>query len=185
MSEREHHPDHSGQSISIMRVDPIYDTGVLVTCPVQEADGRLPDRHSAYHDNISPPLRWSNVPDVKAWAIVVEDPDAPRETPFVHWMAWNIRGEINAIPEGLGNDKRLITPQGAIQGKNDAGGYGWFGPRPPAGHGVHRYYFQVFALDDWLEMGPDTPLRELLNALKGHTLAKGEMMATYEAPGRA
>jgi phosphatidylethanolamine-binding protein (PEBP) family uncharacterized protein len=47
---------------------------------------------------------------------------------------------------------------------------------------VHRYYFQIFALDDFIEMGPDTPLKELLNALKGHTIAKGEMMATYEAP---
>jgi Raf kinase inhibitor-like YbhB/YbcL family protein len=182
MSEREHHPEHSGETITVFKVDPILETGVTVTCPVQETDGRLPDRYTAYHDNISPPLEWTGVPDVKAWAIVVEDPDAPREEPFVHWMLWNLNGELRALPEGLGNDKRLITPQGAIQGRNDMGGYGWFGPRPPAGHGVHRYYFQVFALDDLIEMGPDTPLKELLNALKGHTLAKGEMAATYEAP---
>ena len=31
-------------------------------------------------------------------------------------------------------------------------------------------------------MGPDTELKELLNALKARTIAKGEMMATYEAP---
>ena len=31
-------------------------------------------------------------------------------------------------------------------------------------------------------MDEDTPLNELLNALKGHTIAKGEMVATYEAP---
>jgi Raf kinase inhibitor-like YbhB/YbcL family protein len=173
---------HSGESITIMNVDPILDTGIVVTCPTQEVGGRLPDRHSAYHDNISPPLRWTNVPDVKAWAIVVEDPDAPRLYPFVHWMIWNIRGELNAIPEGIGASPQLITPQGAIQGKNDAGGYGWFGPRPPAGHGLHHYYFQVFALNDLIEMGPDTPLKELLNALKARTLAKGEMVATYEAP---
>lgn len=183
MSEPER---HSGESITIMRVDPIYDTGVVVTCPVQEPDGRLPDRHSAYHDNISPPLNWSSVPDVKAWAIIVEDPDAPREEPFVHWMLWNLAGEVQTLPEGLPNDPKLVSPQGVsggvVQGKNDMGGYGWFGPRPPAGHGLHRYYFQIFALNDWIEMGPDTPLNELLNALKARTLAKGEMMATYEAP---
>ena len=181
MSEPER---HSGESITIMRVDPIYDTGVLVTCPVQEADGRLPDRHSAYHDNISPPLTWSNVPDVAAWAVIVEDPDAPREQPFVHWMIWNIPGSAHGLPEGVGNAAQPITPHDAIQGKNDMGGYGWFGPRPPAGHGLHRYYFQVFALDDRIPMDSDTPLKELLNALKGHTIAKGEMMATYEAPTR-
>lgn len=182
MSEQEHHPEHSGESITIMRVNPILDTGIVVTSEVQEASGRLPDRHSAYHDNISPPLRWSNVPDVRAWAIIVEDPDAPRELPFVHWMVWNIEGGLNALPEGVGNTASPVTPQGAVQGRNDMGGYGWFGPRPPQGHGVHRYYFQVFALNDTIDMGPDTPLEQLLHALKGRTIAKGEMMATYEAP---
>jgi Raf kinase inhibitor-like YbhB/YbcL family protein len=182
MSRDQPHPQHSGEAIAVMKVDPILDAGIVVTCPVQEADGRLPDRHSAYFDNISPPLRWTGVPDVRAWAIVVEDPDAPREQPFVHWMIWNLQGELRALPEGLPSADFLATPQGGIQGRNDMGGYGWFGPRPPAGHGVHHYYFQVFALDDLIEMGPDTPLKELLNALKGHTLAKGEMAATYEAP---
>lgn len=182
MTDQAPHPDHSGQSLTIQRVDPILDTGVTVFCPTQEASGRLPDRHSAYHDNISPPLNWTDAPDVRSWAVVVEDPDAPQEAPFVHWMIWNIQGEVTALPEGLPNSDVLATPQGGIQGRNDMGGYGWFGPRPPAGHGVHRYYFQVFALDDLIEMGPDTPLPELLNALKGHTIATGEMMATYEAP---
>lgn len=180
---REHHrPDHSGDAITNLKVDPILDTGIVVTSTAQEPSGKLADRCSAYFDNISPPLNWTNVPDVQAWAIVVEDPDAPRETPFVHWMIWNIRGEMNALPEGLPNADFLATPQGGVQGRNDMGGYGWFGPRPPAGHGVHHYYFQVFALDDVLEMGPDVRLEDLLNALKGHTIAKGEMMATYEAP---
>ena len=175
-------PEHSGEALTIMKVDPILHTGIVVTCRAQETSGKLPDRHSAYFDNISPPLDWTNVPDVKAWAVIVEDPDAPREKPFVHWMIWNIYGEIHGLPEGLPNSDFLATPQGGIQGRNDMGGYGWFGPRPPAGHGLHRYYFQVFALDDLIEMGPDTPLDQLLNALKGHTLATGEMMATYEAP---
>jgi len=182
MTQQPAHPDHSGEAITIMKVDPILDTGIVVTSAAQETSGRLPDRHSAYFDNISPPLNWSNVPDVKAWAIIVEDPDAPQEHPFIHWMIWNIQGEVTALPEGLPNNDFLVTPQGGIQGRNGMGGHGWFGPRPPRGHGVHRYYFQVFALDDLIEMGPETPLNELLNALKGRTLAKGEMMATYEAP---
>ncbi|HKR89017.1 MAG TPA: YbhB/YbcL family Raf kinase inhibitor-like protein [Phenylobacterium sp.] len=182
MSPSPSHPEHSGQALTIMKVEPIQHTGIVVTCRAQEASGKLPDRHSAYFDNISPPLEWTGVPEVKAWAVIVEDPDAPRTKPFVHWMLWNVQGEVTALPEGLPNTEFLATPQGGIQGRNDMGGYGWFGPRPPAGHGVHRYYFQVFALDDVIEMGPDTPLPELLNALKGCTLATGEMMATYEAP---
>jgi len=177
----EAHPDHSGQSITIQRVDPILDSGVTVICPAQQPDGRLPDRHSAYHDNISPPLTWTNVPDVKSWAVIVEDPDAPQDEPFVHWMIWNIPGEVVRLPEGLANAPFTERPV-AVQGRNGHHGYGWFGPRPPAGHGVHRYYFQVFALNDLIEMGPDTELKDLLNALKATTIASGEMAATYEAP---
>jgi Raf kinase inhibitor-like YbhB/YbcL family protein len=184
MAATPHHPDHSGQSLTIQRVSPILQTGVVVTCPVQRADGSLPDRYSAYYDNVSPPLQWTGAPDVKAWAVVVEDPDAPQEAPFVHWIVWNIQGELRAMPEGVGADPRPVTPQGAVQGRNSHDSHGWFGPRPPAGHGVHRYYFQVFALDDRIEMGPETRLPELLNALKARTLAQGEMMATYEAPAQ-
>ena len=182
MSERHHHPEHSGEALTILKVDPILKTGIVVASPAQGASGRLPDRHSAYVDKISPPLQWTDVPDVKAWAVIVEDPDAPQAHPFVHWMIWNIEAGVTHLPEGLPKSEFLATPQGGIQGRNGMGGYGWFGPRPPAGHGVHRYYFQVFALDDLIAMGPDTPLPELLNALKGHSLATGEMMATYEAP---
>ena len=185
----EHHPehsgpDHSGETITIFKVHPILDTWIVVTSRSQRPDGRLEDRHSAYHDNISPPLNWTSVPGAKAWAVIVEDPDAPQEEPFIHWMIWNIEGGATALPEGLPNTDFLMTPQGGIQGRNSMHGHGWFGPRPPAGHGLHRYYFQVFALDDFIPMDAETRLPELLNALKAHTLATGEMMATYEAPSR-
>jgi len=176
------HPDHSGEAITILKVDPILKTGVAVSTTAQAPDGRLDDRYSAYHDNISPPLRWTAVPDARSWALVVEDPDAPQEQPFVHWMIWNIPGEARGLPEGLPNTPALVTPHGAIQGRNGMHGHGYFGPRPPAGHGLHRYYFQVFALDDLIDMGPETPLADLLNALKARALASGDLVATYEAP---
>ena len=173
---------HSGESITIMRVEPREQTGIVLQTRSQGTDGRLADAHSAYHDNISPPLTWTRVPGAQAYALIVEDPDAPRELPFVHWMAWNIPGEAASLPEGIGNVAHPLSPQGMTQGKNDNGSYGWFGPRPPTGHGVHRYYFQIFALDEPLEMGANTPLEELVNALKAHTIAEGQMVATYEAP---
>jgi Raf kinase inhibitor-like YbhB/YbcL family protein len=179
-----HHPDHSGEAITILKVDPALKTGVVVTTTSQKADGWLEDRHSAYHDNISPPLAWTTGPDVKAWAVIVEDPDAPQDKPFIHWMIWNIPGDARGLPEGLPNTPTLVTPQGAVQGRNGMHGPGWFGPRPPAGDGPHHYYFQVFALSEPIDMGPATTLPELQNALKARTLASGEMIALYEAPTR-
>lgn len=176
-------PEHSGEAITILKVDQRQDMrDLLVTTTAQDVDGRLDDRHSAYHDNISPPLTWTAVDGAVSFAVIVEDPDAPQEHPFIHWMIWNIPGTSQGLPEGLERTDRLVTPHRAVQGRNDNGDYGWFGPRPPAGHGVHRYYFQVFALDQEIEMGPDTRLADLLHVLKGSTMAKGEMMATYEAP---
>lgn len=176
------HPAHSGETITIFKVEPREAAGVVVTSPSLEPDGRLADRHSAYHENISPPLTWNEVEGAETYAVVVEDPDAPREKPFVHWMIWNIPGSAGGLPEGVPQAEYIDPPHPIIQGRNDAGQYGWFGPRPPSGHGVHRYYFQVFALDQHVEVGPETPLVELLNILKGHTIAQGELMATYEAP---
>lgn len=178
------HPEHSGQTITIFKVDPREDAGLVVMSPSQNVDGSLEDRHSAYHDNISPPLTWDGVEGSQSYALVVEDPDAPQEKPFVHWLIWNIPPEAGGLPEGVPLAEYIGSPHPIVQGRNDNGDYGWFGPKPPPGHGVHRYYFQVFALDQLIEMSPDTPLAELLNVLKGHTIAQGEMMATYEAPTR-
>lgn len=177
-------PQHSGEAITILKVDPRDNSGLVVMSPSQGTDGRLDDRHSAYHDNISPPLTWDGVAGAESYALVVEDPDAPRDKPFIHWMIWNIPPEAGGLPEGVPQAQRIAPPHPIIQGRNDNGDYGWVGPMPPAGHGVHRYYFQLFALDQRLELDPDTPLEELINVLKGHTLAKGEMVATYEAPSR-
>lgn len=176
-------PEHSGEPITILKIDP-REPGTLleILTTAQESDGRLAERHSADGGNISPPLSWTGVPGAGAYALIVEDPDAPREQPFLHWMVWNIPGGETRLLEALPADRALVRPAGAIQGRNDSGGYGWYGPKPPPGHGLHRYYFQLFALDEPLRMDADTPLRDLVNALKAHTIAKGELVATYETP---
>ena len=175
-------PAHSGDAISIQKVQPFGTGEMVLTTPSLDRDGHLEDRHSAYHENRSPPLVWTPVENVAAYAIVVEDPDAPREHPFVHWMIWNIPGEATSLPEGLAAEPSLGAIGGATQGVNGNGTVGWFGPRPPPGHGLHRYHFQIFALAQPLTLRPDTPLETLVNALKGDTLANGLLVATYEAP---
>ena len=117
-----------------------------------------------------------------AYAIVVEDPDAPMEKPFVHWMIWNIPGQVTSLAEGVPNNAELVTPQDARQGKNDNDSFGYFGPRPPQGHGVHHYHFQIFALDGPLTLHTDADLRALTNAMQGRVIADGELVGTYEQP---
>ena len=179
----EHHS--SGEDIVIHKVTPRERGRLEIASSAIGPDGRIGDIYSAYHDNISPPLEWTRVLDAESFALVVEDPDAPRETPFVHWMIWNIPGDRTSLPQGLPHDPVLKELGGAVQGLNSVNRHGYFGPRPPAGHGVHRYHFQLFALGKTLGMGPETTLKDLLNALKANTLTSGEIVGTYLTPDPA
>ncbi|KRA66377.1 phospholipid-binding protein [Caulobacter sp. Root655] len=176
-------PNHSGAAITLQKVHPFGEASLVLTTTAASPGGRLADRHSAYHDNLSPPLVWTPVADAAAYAIIVEDPDAPRDRPFIHWLIWNIPGEATSLPEGLPQGASLGLVGGATQGRNDSGAVGYFGPRPPVGHGVHHYHFQIFALAERLPFGPETQLSDLVNALKGDSLASADLIVTYEAAG--
>ncbi len=183
MADDQKPPAHSGAAITILKIQPREQVGVAVSSEALNIDDTWPNRHSKYGDDLSPPLQWSEVEGAQTWALIVEDPDAPRELPFVHWMIWNIPGELTALPENIPNDAHPVTPQGAVQGVNDFGDVGYGGMRPPPGHGVHRYHFQLFAVDGRLDLGPDTDLQTLTDALKGRVIAQGELIGTYERPG--
>ena len=177
------HGHHSSGDDIVIHMVQLRDRGrlELVSSAVGD-DARIQDRFTAYHDNISPPLSWTQVIEAESYALIVQDPDAPTEQPVIHWMIWNIPGSASSLAPGIPNRPRLDHPKGATQGRNTKGGFGYFGPRPPAGHGVHRYHFQLFAMDTVLTMPPDTPLHELLNVLKADTIASAELVGTYEAP---
>jgi Raf kinase inhibitor-like YbhB/YbcL family protein len=150
----------AGEDIVIHKVRP-QETGRLLVLTSSGIDdgARIADVHSAYHDNLSPALSWTGMPEAASFALVMEDPDAPRERPFVHWTIWDVPGAASGLPQGVPGDGRIETGElkGAIQGRNDAGSQGYFGPRPPAGHGVHHYHFQLFALSKTLGLDPPRP----------------------------
>ncbi|RZA33597.1 MAG: YbhB/YbcL family Raf kinase inhibitor-like protein [Lysobacteraceae bacterium] len=140
----------------------------------------IPLRHSEYADGVSPALRWSAVPGALSYALVMEDPDAKPITPFVHWVAWNIPGGLDSLPEGLQEQMRLTEPPGLLQGATSRGSVGYFGPRPPPGDPPHRYHFQIFALDRMLDVAPGSDRDAVLAAMKGHVLAKGMLTGTFQ-----
>ena len=53
---------------------------------------------------------------------------------------------------------------------------------PP--HGRHRYVFRVFALDN-VPAKPGMTKADLMSAIKGHVLAQGELIGTYDSAGPA
>ena len=121
-------------------------------------------------------------PHTRSIALIAEDPDAPLHAPFTHWLLYNLPGNISEIPPAIPRDARLLQFDGAAQGRTSNGTIGYFGPHPPKDDGPHRYHFEVFCLDSPLELGPGATRADVMRAMAGHVLAKGEVVGLYEAP---
>lgn len=136
----------------------------------------IPAKYSLGGKNVSPPISWSGLPRfAKSLAILCEDPDAPAGI-WTHWVIFNIPPNTQALPEDLPDDG--ILPGGMLHGINDFGRLGWDGPAPP--EGIHRYVFEVYALNTMLDLGPGIKRSDLLEAMKGHVIGRGRLIGTYE-----
>lgn len=141
----------------------------------------IPRRHTEDGQNVSPPLAWSEAPqNAHEFALIVDDPDAPRKDPWVHWVLYRISPETRELPEGVPPSQRIAKPGGAVQGKNSWDRIGWGGPAPPKGHGLHHYHFKLYALDMKLNLDPGATKEALLEAMHGHVIAEGELVGTYQ-----
>lgn len=141
----------------------------------------IPRKFTADGANISPTLRWSGAPaGTREFALIVDDPDAPQSEPWVHWVIYRLAVYITSLPEGVTPSERVADPPGALQGRNSWGRIGYGGPEPPRGHGVHHYHFTLYALDTRLQLPPGARKEQLLAAMEGHILARGELIGTYE-----
>lgn len=134
---------------------------------------RIPAKYTGEGDDLSPPLSWSEVPEgTQEFALICDDPDAPRPTPWVHWLLYKIPPDRHGLDEG--------ESDGGIEGKNDFGLAGYGGPMPPPGHGPHRYRFTLYALDAPVKVSPGATKDELRDGIKGHILDQAQLVGTYE-----
>lgn len=135
----------------------------------------IPEQYTCDGVDISPPLSWDAASaDVKTYALITDDPDAPGKT-WVHWVLFNLPASIAELPENVPHQRMLAN--GAKQGINDSDKTGYSGPCPPSG--THRYYFKVYALDTEIDMEPGVTKAQLLDAMDGHILAEGSLMGRY------
>ncbi len=152
---------------------------VVVSSPAFADGARIPEPHAGA-DGRSPPLQLSSLPPgTREVAVLCEDPDAPMPRPFVHWVVLGIAPELGELEEGLPPSSAPLA-SGVQQGRNTMRRYGWFGPTPPPGHGVHHYHFQVFALDRRLDVRAPVDRARLVEAMRGHVIGFGELVGTYE-----
>lgn len=141
-------------------------------------DGRpTPIQYTGDGADVSPPLQWSGAPPgTKSFALICDDPDAPRGT-WVHWVLYVLPASTRNLPERLPTNDTL--PNGVKQGLTDFKRTGYGGPCPPTGN-PHRYFFKLYALDTELELEPRATKQQLLKAMQGHILAEASLMGEYQ-----
>ncbi len=130
----------------------------------------------------SPDLYWSNnPPNVTSYALTMIDPDVP--TPafplfnLTHWVVYDIPANFHSLPDGMLVEQAIRHT--AQFGKNSMGELKYVGPCPPSGK--HAYIFKIYALDTRIDSAKPLEKAELLDAMKGHVLAYGELKVYYEA----
>src|SRR6266498_4582523 len=137
----------------------------------------IPVKYSCVGKNISPALAWNEPPaGTQSFALIVDDPDAPMGT-WVHWVLFNIPISERNLKEDLPITGKNTDPNAIYVGKNSSGNTRYDGPCPPSG--THRYYFKLYALDTTINLLPGATKEQVLNAMKGHVLAQGELMGTF------
>lgn len=141
--------------------------------------GVLPVSCTADGDGVSLPLAWTDPPaGTAAFALIVEDPDAPSVDPFVHALIAGLPAGERQLAEGA------MAPGAAPGdvGRNTYLQQGWLPPDPPTGHGPHSYVFQLFALAEAPQVGEKPGRSALADAIEGKVLAAGVLVGTYERP---
>jgi Raf kinase inhibitor-like YbhB/YbcL family protein len=148
------------------------------------------------NNDVSPPLTWSNIHDgTSSLVLIMDDPDAPnpeapRSTPWVHWVLYNIPPTTSKLAAGVGVSSSRTLPPGTMQGLNDWNEVGYGGPSPPIG--THRYFFKLYALDIVVldnnnilqqqqhEQNKAATKATVVQAMQGHVLGQAELMGTYK-----
>jgi Raf kinase inhibitor-like YbhB/YbcL family protein len=141
-------------------------------------NGLIPEKFCCDGSDVSPTLTWYGVPRAaKSLALTLDDPDAPVGT-WTHWLIYNLPTDAKSLPSGVPLLPTLS--HGALQGKNSFHKIGYRGPCPAPGHGAHRYFFRLYALDKMLNLRAGISREKLEDAMRGHILSRAELMGRFE-----
>jgi len=148
-----------------------------LTSPLLAEGERIPRPLTADGGGHIPPLAWDGEPPgVQSYALVLHDPDAP-EGDFTHWLRWDIPATCRSLPAGPPAEEVGTT------GRNSFGQTGYHGPAPPPGDGLHRYYFELHALDTpRLGLPRGTERKQFEEAIKPHLLETARLMLLCARP---
>ena len=144
-----------------------------------EEGSRMPAAQSYAGGNRSPELSWRDPPEgTRSFAVTCFDPDAPTGSGWWHWCVLNLPAAVRSLPEGV--SPADIEALGAITLRNDYGEENYGGPATPAGDGMHRYVFTVWALPvEKLDLSKESNCPTAGFLLHRQAIAKAKLTATY------
>ena len=91
--------------------------------------------------------------EVKEYLLVCEDPDALLPSPPLHGLYYAIPASTTRITANdmVLKDKGKMVLNGPFKASKNILGYHYGGPKPPYGHGPHRYFYELVALKEPLD----------------------------------
>lgn len=146
-----------------------------LSTPSTSDNGTLPITYSCRGANINPQLTIANVPpSTKELVLVMRQDEASQSDSKIHWTAWNIPPDTTTISE---ND---TTPT-FVQGVTDFGKSGYEGPCPMTKTGTHSYIFELFALNDQVNLDANASNDMLINAMNGKVVTKTQLTVQFNS----
>ena len=144
--------------------------------PAFENDDLIPAKFTCYGENVSPPLRWSDVPpNSRSIAIVMDDTYLSANL-IRHWSIYNVPVASRSL--GAGFSTQQVNEKSFLQVKNDFEQYDYSGPCPPRGE-EHEYVFFIYALSQPLEIVSGSGPTQLTEAMRGYVVATGSFSGRY------
>ena len=165
---------------------------MALTIPAWPDGQQIPVKFTQAGEQISPELKWSNVPaGTQSFVVNMLDPDVSvqRGTETQpHWIVWNIPATATGLPEGM--KPGAEQPDGIRQ--ISASGPQYRGPGAAANGPLHHYTFEVYALDTKIDVAPSAgaqPINaalatraEVMKAMQGHIIGKAVYVGLFRRP---
>jgi Raf kinase inhibitor-like YbhB/YbcL family protein len=166
--------DHTGVDITVSKDS----AGAFTLTSTAFADKQpIPKKHTCDGTDVSPALKWGGAPaGAKAFAIIVDDPDAPGGT-FIHWLAYDLEPTLTGLSEGLA--KTAMISNVGKQGLTGFGKVGYYGPCPPSGK-VHNYKFMLHALSQKLGLMAGATAAQVQAAVAKYSIGQVTLTGTYK-----
>ena len=140
---------------------------LTITSRSFEPGGPIPRECALEGLNRPPVFDLAGVPRLAVeLALICHDPDAPQPRGFTHWIVYGLPPDLTIVEPGVGR-----------YGPNSLGQRSYSGPNPPTGHGIHHYYFWVYALAT--EVQGEPPREVFLDAYAEAILEQNRVVGTY------